>query len=88
VVEVADGWFPRARNFDRILAGIQELEQRAAKAGRDMKRISVSVFGAPGDAEVLDRYRKAPGITRAILRVPSEPRDKVLPLLDQFAKLL
>jgi probable F420-dependent oxidoreductase len=88
VVEVADGWFPRARNIDRLFAGVEELEQRAAKAGRDMKSISVSVFGVGGDAAVLDRLRKAPAITRAILRVPSEPRDKVLPLLDQFAKLL
>jgi hypothetical protein len=36
---------------------------------------------------VLDRYRAA-GITRAILRLPPEGRDKILPLLDQHAKLL
>ena len=27
------------------------------------------------------------GVTRAILRLPPEGRDKVLPLLDQWAKL-
>jgi probable F420-dependent oxidoreductase len=86
VVEIGDGWFPRARSAERLFSGLEELKQRAAKAGRDMKTISVSVFGAPGEAAVLDRYRGA-GITRAILRLPSEPRDKVLPLLDQFAKL-
>jgi probable F420-dependent oxidoreductase len=87
VVEIGDGWFPRARNAERLFAGLEELKQRAAKAGRDMKTISVSVFGAPGEAAVLDRYRAA-GITRAILRLPSEGRDTVLPLLDQHAKLL
>jgi probable F420-dependent oxidoreductase len=87
VAEIGDGWFPRARNTERLFAGLEELKGLAAKAGRDMKQISVSVFGAPGDRTVLDRYRAA-GITRAILRLPPEGRDKILPLLDQHAKLL
>ncbi len=87
VVEIGDGWFPRARNAERLFAGLEDLKKRAARAGRDMRTISVSVFGAPGEAATLDRYRQA-GITRAIIRLPSEPRDKVLPLLDQHAKLL
>jgi len=28
------------------------------------------------------------GVTRAILRLPSEGRDKILPLLDEYAKLI
>jgi probable F420-dependent oxidoreductase len=87
VAEIGDGWFPRARNTERLFAGLEELKGLAAKAGRDMKQISVSVFGAPGDRAVLDRYRAA-GITRAILRLPPEGRDKILPLLDQHTKLL
>jgi len=87
VVEIGDGWFPRARSAERVVAGMEDLKKRAAAAGRDMKTISVSVFGAHGDAAVLDRYRQA-GVTRVIVRLPSEARDKVLPLLDQHAKLL
>jgi len=87
VVEIGDGWFPRARSTERIFSGLEDLKKLAESAGRDMKTISVSVFGAPGDAATLDRYRQA-GLTRAIVRLPSEPRDKVLPLLDQHAKLL
>jgi len=87
VVDVGDGWFPRHRNAERVFAGYEELKRRAARAGRDMKTISASIFGVPGDAAMLDRYRAA-GFTRAIIRLPSEPRDKVLPLLDQHAKLL
>jgi probable F420-dependent oxidoreductase len=87
VAEIGDGWFPRARNADRLFAGLEELKGLVAKAGRDMKQVSVSVFGAPGDRAMLDRYRAA-GINRAILRLPPEGRDKVLPLLDQYAKLL
>ncbi len=87
VAQIGDGWFPRARNVDRLFSGLEELKGLAARAGRDMKTISVSVFGAPGDAAVLDRYR-AGGMSRAIIRLPSEGRDKILPLLDQHAKLL
>ena len=59
----------------------------AAKAGRDMKTISVSVFGAAPDRAVLDRFAAA-GVTRAIFRLPSEGREAVLPLLDQWTKLI
>jgi probable F420-dependent oxidoreductase len=87
VAEIGDGWFPRARNAERVFSGLEELRGLAARAGRDPKRLSVSVFGASGDRAQLDRFR-AGGISRVILRLPSEGRDTILPLLDQYAKLL
>jgi probable F420-dependent oxidoreductase len=87
VVDYCDGWYPRGRNPEAVFSGLTEIGQRAAKAGRDMKTISVSVFGAGTDPAILDRYREA-GVTRAILRLPPEGRDTVLPLLDQWAKLI
>lgn len=88
VVDFCDGWFPRGRvGVEAILAGMDDLRRRAERAGRDPKTLSVSVFGAPADPAVLDRYREA-GIQRAILRLPSEGREAVLPLLDQWTKLL
>ena len=87
VVDFCDGWFPRGRAGDVILTGLADLKARAARAGRDMRTISVSVFGAQPDAAALDRFAEA-GVTRAILRLPSEPRDTVLLLLDRYAKLI
>ncbi|HEX9420615.1 MAG TPA: LLM class flavin-dependent oxidoreductase, partial [Methylomirabilota bacterium] len=87
VVDFCDGWFPRGRAADVILPALKDLRERAAKAGRDMKTISTSVFGAKPDAGMLETYAQA-GITRAILRLPPEDRDTVLPLLDQWAKLI
>ena len=87
VVDFCDGWFPRGRAADVILPALKDLRERAAKAGRDMKTISTSVFGAKPDAGMLETYAQA-GITRAILRLPPEGRDTVLPLLDQWAKLI
>ena len=87
VVDFCDGWFPRGRNPEVIFPALADLKARAAKAGRDMKTISVSIFAAKPDAAVLDRYASA-GIARSIFRLPSEGRDKILPMLDQFATLI
>jgi probable F420-dependent oxidoreductase len=87
VVDYCEGWFPRSRQPELVIKGMKELQERAAKAGRDMQTISVSVFGIPGDARLLDTYRQV-GATRCILRLPSEGRETILPMLDQYAKLL
>jgi hypothetical protein len=87
VVDLCDGWFPRGRAAEIILPALKDLGERAAKAGRDMKTISTSIFGAKPEAGTLETYAQA-GITRAILRLPPEGRDTVLPLLDQWAKLI
>jgi probable F420-dependent oxidoreductase len=87
VVDFCDGWFPRGRAAEIIMPALKDLRERAARAGRDMKSISTSVFGAKADEATLESYAAA-GITRAILRLPSEGREGVLPLLDEWAKLI
>ena len=87
VVDFCEGWFPRGRSPEMVLNGMKDLRARAAKAGRDMKTISVSVFGAKPDEADLARYAEA-GVTRSILRLPPDGRDVVLPLLDQWTKLI
>jgi probable F420-dependent oxidoreductase len=86
VVEFCDGWFPRARAYDPV-AGLEDLRRVADEAGRDMSTISVTVFGAPPDAQTLESYAAA-GIDRALVGLPSEGRDDVLALLDQHAALV
>jgi len=88
VVDFCDGWFPRGRaGDDTILRGLADLRARAARRGRDMKTLSVSVFGAKPDPAVLERYAAA-GVTRVLFGLPSAGRDTVLPLLDQYARLV
>jgi alkanesulfonate monooxygenase SsuD/methylene tetrahydromethanopterin reductase-like flavin-dependent oxidoreductase (luciferase family) len=87
VVDFCEGWFPRGRAAEAILPGLADLKARAARAGRDIRTISVSVFGAKPEAATLDSYAAA-GLTRAILRLPPEGRETVLPLLDQWTKLI
>ena len=88
VVDFCDGWYPRGRaGADAVLKGMADLSARAAKAGRDVKTISVSVFAAKPERADLDKLAEG-GVTRAILRLPSEGRDKILPMLDEYAKLI
>jgi probable F420-dependent oxidoreductase len=89
VVEYGAGWLPRThvlRQPAQLTQRMNELRERAAKAGRDRQTISVSVFVAAADQQHLDAYRAA-GVTRAILNVPQPAsRDMVLPLLDQYTQ--
>jgi probable F420-dependent oxidoreductase len=87
VVDFCDGWYPRGRAPEKVIAGMKDLKERAARKGREMRTISVSAFAAPPDKGVLDQFAAA-GVTRSIFLLPSERRDKILPLLDQHAKFI
>ncbi|MGI9333430.1 MAG: LLM class F420-dependent oxidoreductase [Gammaproteobacteria bacterium] len=86
VVEWADGWIPRGRNIDPKVE-MQRLREAADAGGRDPKTISTSVFAPPPKGDVMDECREA-GMDRALLMLPTEGRDKVIPLLDEYAKLI
>ncbi len=87
VVEYADGWFPLAARAGDLAEGIADLRKRAEKAGRDPASLTVSVYGAKAEEATLKSYAKA-GAERTILGLPSAGRDEVLPILDQYAKLV
>ena len=87
VVDFCDGWLPIGFSQKAILAGLEDLRARAAKAGRSMDEINVTVFGPKPERSVLEGYEAA-GVDRCTLGLPSAERDVVLPLLDQYAALL
>lgn len=88
VVDYCEGWFPRGRaGQEAILSALADLKARAARAGRDLRTISTTVFGAKPDPAVLARFAEA-GFTRVLLGLPSADRDTVLPLLDKYAQLI
>jgi hypothetical protein len=63
------------------------LREYATRAGRDIRTISVSVFGVAADPKLIGMYQDAE-VSRIILRLPSEGRETILPLLDQYSALL
>lgn len=86
VVEYCDGWFPRTRaGFDPVEAKAR-LAKAANEKGRDPKSLTITVFGAPNKAEVLESYARA-GIEGALLAVPDGTRDEILAFLDKNAAL-
>ncbi len=87
VIEFCDGWFPRAGpTFDPV-AGMGQLRAAADEAGRDMSTLSMTVFRAPPDAAALAGYAEA-GVERVLFGLPSADRDTVLPLIDEYARLI
>ena len=64
-----------------------KLHELAKEAGRDPKTIAITAFGAPPDRKTLDEYAAA-GAERAVFFLPAAGADKVLPQLDQYAKLI
>jgi probable F420-dependent oxidoreductase len=85
IAEYGDGWMPIGG------AGIQQalpaLRRSFEERGRDAKALHVVPMGVLPDAAKLAHYREA-GVTECVLRLPSAPRDVVMPVLDAFARLL
>jgi probable F420-dependent oxidoreductase len=86
VIEFCDGWMPVA---GRMGLGLPEkiatLQRRAKEAGRGP--IPVTAFMPKPDRAVLDGLEAA-GCERAVLALPSETADKILPRLDGYTKLM
>ena len=87
VVEYGDGWLPIVARAGDLASGIADLRQRAEKAGRDPSSIAVTAYGAKPEESVLSGYEKL-GVERALFSLPSAGRETVLPLLDNYAKLV
>jgi probable F420-dependent oxidoreductase len=85
VLEFCDGWMPVAGRMANLADKITALQKRAKEAGRGP--IPVTAFMPKPDRAVLDPLEAA-GVERVVLGVPSEPAEKVLPLLDRYATLM
>jgi probable F420-dependent oxidoreductase len=87
VIRYADGWMPNAGPGSKFPEQVAKLHELAKEAGRDPKTIAITAFGAPPDRKTLDEYAAA-GAERAVFFLPAAGADKVLPQLDQYAKLI
>ncbi len=88
-VRYGNGWIPLASrpNYEDVTAFLPEFRKLAEAAGRDPATLPVTIFSAPEDLATLRRYRDA-GVVRAVVSLPSEQTDSVLPILDRWAKLI
>ncbi len=90
VVEYCDGWMPisgRPTQGPSLPEKIAMLKRQAQEAGRDPDTISISVFGARPDPDLVARMDAA-GADRLIFALPSAEKAEVLPLIDECARLI
>ena len=83
IVQYGDGWLPRAREPQRVLDGMAQLERYAAEAGRAMSTISISVFAPP--VKAMDQFLDTTA-DRVILMLPAEDSDATLRRLDRYTQ--
>ena len=86
VAEYCDGWMPIHGRKD-VLPKLPQLREAAEAAGRDPSTVTLGVFGAPPEPEVLDDY-VANGFTRLVLWLPQGAAGEVLPVLDRYAPVV
>jgi hypothetical protein len=85
VAEYADGWIPIGGAG--MKAALPDLRRACEERGRDPSTLRIVPFGTLPDPGKLDYYASI-GVDEVVLRVPSATRDRVLPLLDEYAGLV
>ena len=83
VAEWADGWLPIGGAG--LEAALPELRRAFEARGRDPAALHVVPMGVVPDAGKLEHYASI-GVTEVVLRLPSAPRDVVMPVLDEYAQ--
>ena len=77
-------WFdPRSASYRR--ASLPELRRAVEERGRDPRSLQIVPMGVFPDDGKMAYYREV-GCTEVVLRLPSAPRDRVMPVLDEYAR--
>jgi probable F420-dependent oxidoreductase len=84
-VRYGDGWYPNASSGDPA-EYLPRFRQMVIDAGRDPATLTVTIGGAPEDADKLNWLRDL-GVNRVVVSLLAESRDDVLPVLDRWAQL-
>jgi alkanesulfonate monooxygenase SsuD/methylene tetrahydromethanopterin reductase-like flavin-dependent oxidoreductase (luciferase family) len=87
IAEFCDGWLPLG-DVHSLNTGLANIKEACAKIGRDPASVELSMFYARGGQADDIKAHADLGARRAILPLPSEGPDKVLPLLDKYAALI
>ncbi len=85
VAEYADGWLPIGGAG--IRAALPALAAACETVGRDPAAVRVIPFGTMPDEGKLEYYASL-GIDEVVLRLPTAPRDVVVPVLDRYAPVV
>jgi len=85
IAEYGDGWIPIGGAG--LGDSIPRFREAMSDAGRDPDTMRIVPFGSHPTADKLDHFASI-GVTECVFRLPSAPRDEVLPVLDEQARLV
>ena len=94
IAEYCDGWFPIHQDPKRAaasgmvdyVAGIRDIRAAWSDAGREGEP-DFTIFGVGPDADRVDELIEM-GFNRLVFGLPPADADTVLPILDDYAKLI
>jgi probable F420-dependent oxidoreductase len=88
-IRYGDGWMPQVTANDKAPLSdvIPRFRQLAAEAGRDPAAMPIMIGAQPPDAALIESYAKL-GVEMVYPSLPSEPADRILPMLDTWADLM
>ena len=82
-IRYGDGWIPGG-DIREVLPKFREL---AREAGRDPASIEITSFAFGEDLDRVMRLKEM-GVARVVPMFPPEKADKVLPIVDRWAKIM
>lgn len=87
IAEFCDGWMPLGGLYD-FAGGLKQIHTACDKIGRDPASVALGMFFAM--APEMDAIKKLEdqNVKRSILPLPPADADTVLPILDDYAKLI
>ncbi len=88
-VRYGDGWMPQVTSADKapLSEVIPRFRQMASEAGRDPASLRIVIGAQPPDPTLIESYAKL-GVDMVYPSLPSEPADKIMPMLDLWADLM
>ncbi len=85
IVEYCDGWIPIGGSG--LADSLPVLRSLWADAGRDPDALKIVPFGTLPTDEKLEHFASL-GVTECVFRIPSAPRDDVMPILEKQAAII
>jgi hypothetical protein len=85
VIDYADGWMPIGGRG--LTQAMPVLRAAAEEAGRDPDALRVVPFGTEPTPGKMEHYRSL-GVEEIVFSVPSAPADRILPVLDDYARYI
>ena len=88
-IAFGNGWMPHVKRpeYDDVSEFLPKFAEMVAEADRDPESVPVTMWGVGDDADQLKRFRDL-GAVRAVVSLPSETEDTILPELDRWADII